>query len=143
MSERINIFGRISGNFLLLILFTILIIFMGALTSILLFTYNATTHIIQDNQRNIFINKQLNEEIIDNTREIPLQNRMLLENLSSVVNLLGINFGAESQYLDREYQQYIQANKTFTYLNQSVNEIKALLSNKSLQSNIIFYFYVI
>lgn len=84
--------NKISINILLLILFSILIIFMGASISILLFTYTNTIKLVESNQNEILINKELNHEIINNTREIPLQNRMMLEDLTTVVNFLGANF---------------------------------------------------
>ena len=82
---------KISTNVLLLVLFTILIIFVGALTSILLFTYTATIHVSQDNQRNILLNKELNNVIINNTREVPLQNQVMLEDIKTALNQSAIN----------------------------------------------------
>ena len=91
LTKRLSTIERIPTNVLLLVLFTILIIFVGALTSILLFTYTATIHVSQDNQRNILLNKELNNIIINNTREVPLQNQVMLRDIQAALNQSAVN----------------------------------------------------
>lgn len=85
-------FDRVPVNTMLLILFSILLIFIGASISILLFTYNATINLVESNQEQILVNKDLNRIIINNTREVPLQNKEILTDIDKVIHFLGDNF---------------------------------------------------
>lgn len=111
---------RVPANILLLILFTILIIFVGASISIQLFTYTNTIKLVESNQQEILTNKELNNIIINNTREVPLQNKAILEDLSTIVNFLGANFN--QSFLEGVYQERITTNQT----------LQAILQNQKL-----------
>lgn len=102
--------NRIPTNVLLLILFSILLIFVGALTSIVLFTYTNTINLSNENNEQIRINKELNNVIINNTREVPLQNKAMLEDLTTIVEFLGANFN--QSFIDGIYEERAQTNKT-------------------------------
>jgi hypothetical protein len=52
----------------------------------------------------------------------------LVRNISESNSYLANNFGQGSGYLARENQQYIQANNTFSHLNQTLEKIEGLLS---------------
>ena len=66
-------------------------------------------------------------ELVNATNElnavIPSLNTAI-NNVTASIQYLSANFGEDSTYLDREYQQYTQANKSFTYINQTIDEIK-------------------
>lgn len=120
VSKSIFNINRISTNVLILIIFSILLVFVGALTSILLFTYTATINLVQTNQEEILVNKELNHQIIENTREIPLQNKEMLTDLSRIVNFLGANFN--QTFIDGIYEERRTMNQT----------LKELLDNQAL-----------
>jgi predicted PurR-regulated permease PerM len=117
LSKRISFLERFPTNILLVILFSILLIFVGALTSILLFTYTATINLSQENNKMIGINKELNNIIINNTREIPLQNREMLKDLSRIVNFLGDNFN--QSFIEGIYEDRARTNQTLNAILKS------------------------
>lgn len=102
---------------------------MGASISILLFTYTNTLRIVEDNQRQIFVSKELNKEIINNTREIPLQNRVMLTDLTRIVNFLGDNFN--QSFIDGIYQERVLINETLAHLLDHVTNTESALKNVS------------
>lgn len=110
LNRRLPNIDKTPANVLLLILFSILLIFMGALTSIVLFTYQNTINIVENNQRQILINKDLNNVIINNTREIPLQNRAMLRDLTAIVTFLGANFN--QSFIQGIYEDRARTNQT-------------------------------
>jgi amino acid transporter len=84
--------NNIPTNTLLVLLFSILIIFLGALTSIVLFTYQNSIQLVESNRDIIEENVRLNLIGINETREIPLQNLELLQNINNTqTGLIGLN----------------------------------------------------
>jgi amino acid transporter len=84
--------NNIPTNILLVLVFSILVIFLGALTSIVLFTYQNSLKILEVNNDIVEENNRLNYIQINQTREIPLQNLKLLQNINETQNgLIGLN----------------------------------------------------
>lgn len=121
ISKNIFNINRIPTNVLLLVIFSVLLVFIGALTSILLFTYTNSQRLLESNQEYILLNKKLNDQIINNTREIPLQNRAMLEDLTTIVSFLGANFN--QTFIDGIYLERAQTNRTL----QGILESQKLL----------------
>ena len=122
--------NRFCTNALLLILFSILIIFLGALTSMLLFTYQNTLKIVEqnnqvatDNNQIALQNQVINQETLNLTREVPLQNRKILEDVQGIVVFLGSNFN--KSFIEGIYQDRLTTNKTL----QSILENQRLLAS--------------
>lgn len=78
--------GRYCTNTLVFILFSFLLVLTGIVLSIILFTYFNTLSVVESNSNlneRIFIVTSSHE---NRTREIPLENQKMLNNLTAIAN---------------------------------------------------------